>query len=233
MTGSIDKLPVVAEESSSFQKHLFFKLARYIRVIIRCLRLQIFAQATRWKRPSERPKVAVYQNRRVALIYSIVHIVPMSAAITFIALNIATFYCGPVSTTTLTALQFAAKTLEITIQASITAILLSIIRSELLGPTSLPLGSLMAPFHTTRVSYLWSLELWGTITSRDHGGWRRLLLALAMIAAVILTAVVGPSSAVLVIPRPIEYPVRHLLTLLDPVDTILPSKVVLNGSRLP
>lgn len=61
---------------------------------------------------------------------------------------------------------------------------------------------------------------------------QRVNSAVAIIAMVVLAAVVGPSIAVLLVPRPIEYPTGRYLVLLDDEATIFPTAVGLNGSNL-
>ncbi|KAL9113538.1 MAG: hypothetical protein Q9227_002276 [Pyrenula ochraceoflavens] len=51
------------------------------------------------------------------------------------------------------------------------------------------------------------------------------MLGLAIPAVIVLAAVVGPSSAVVMIPRPINYPVKPYLVLLDDAATLFPKKV--------
>lgn len=62
----------------------------------------------------------------------------------------------------------------------------------------------MAPLHETQITYLWSLKFWSTAASfGSHLGWfEKVLLMILVPYLVLLTAVVGPSSALAMVPRP-------------------------------
>lgn len=197
----------------------------YLRLTTRNFHAQAITQSTRWRRPKEERKVAIHRDRRVAILHSLLHVCPATAALVFLIFNIKGRHIGGVSTTTITAMQFAAKALEISMQASLTAILLSLIRHQALSTCTVPLGSFVAPVNTTKISYLWSLELWGPLTSRHLPAWRKIALFSAILVAVLLAAVVGPSSAVLMIPRPIKYHTRDFLVLLDDNATLFPTRI--------
>lgn len=99
------------------------------------------------------------------------------------------------------ALQFAAKLHELTISASLTAVILYYIRHELMTDGGLPFGAIVAGLQFKDVSYLWSMEFWGAV----RANWRRkrdktvLILLIFTCAALALSA--GPSSATLMRPR--------------------------------
>jgi hypothetical protein len=99
-----------------------------------------------------------------------------------------------------TALQFAAKLHELAMQASIVEALLCLVRIQLEG-SFVPLGALSVAIQATQVSYLWSLDFFSVFRSRTLQGWRKAIFVIVMPALVGLTALVGPSSAVLMIPR--------------------------------
>ena len=87
------------------------------------------------------------------------------------------------------------------IQASISAVVFSCIRSELALGTGIPFGLLFSGLQITQISYLWSMEFWGSLRSGLWGTYRRLLLVFLIPLSIILATVCGPSSAVLLIPR--------------------------------
>jgi hypothetical protein len=146
----------------------------------------------------EKPKVAQHCNRKLSVLRALVHLLPTLACIALVALNLRTVLIGSVSTVTLTALQFAAKGLEILIQGSITIVVLAVIRSQLLQPGTFPFGGVLGPYRVTDVSYLWSWDLWGALTARWNHGWCSRAILLLLPASVILTNLVGPSVAILV-----------------------------------
>ena len=204
----------------------------HISPAVRSLRIQVLRQCTKWRNLQEPPKVAQDRSRKVAILHLLSQFVPVSASLVLVVLNLRTTFIGQVEKTALTALQFASKLLEILIQASIAGVLLSAIRTQLLGPDPLPFGSLTAPYRTMDISYLWSLELWGAITSTGaHWQWRMIVLGLIP-AAILLAAVIGPSTAVLMIPRPMYYSGVRQLAMLGSSATVYPRSVDLVDGKL-
>ncbi|KAF2787332.1 hypothetical protein K505DRAFT_190649, partial [Melanomma pulvis-pyrius CBS 109.77] len=147
----------------------------------------------------ESPKVALYHNRGVALLHWLLHIPPLAGAVTLIVINITRYVVSyePRATATL---QFAAKLHEVLMQASIATVLLSYIRARAYQDF-IPFGSLFAPINTPNLAYLWSLEYWSSFTSKTLPISNRLVSGLVITFGILLAAVVGPSSAVAMIPR--------------------------------
>ncbi|EUC26598.1 hypothetical protein COCCADRAFT_113919 [Bipolaris zeicola 26-R-13] len=85
-------------------------------------------------------------------------------------------------------------------QASLAEIVSSIVRSQVMEGY-LPLGALSASTQAMQISYLWSFDLLGAVTSRSFYGRRKALFFCLVPLLILLTALVGPSSAVLMIPR--------------------------------
>lgn len=198
----------------------------------RSLRLQLILQFTRWRNVQEPRKTATYQSRGAALFHVGLHIIPLVAGTILLVLNFGKFFIRSVPSNALTALQFASKLLEIFIQASISTMALAYIRNEVLNARGVPFGGLIAPFRTMDVSSLWSLELWGCLTSSGLDQKRRLIFSVLFPAAVILAALVGPSSAVLMIPRPADTSTFSWLTLLSNSEDLLPRNVTLSDSYM-
>jgi hypothetical protein len=147
----------------------------------------------------ERPKTAMYQSRWVATGHALLHLVPLSSAVVVLILNWSQCFVGP-SFTLFTTLQFVAKFHELLMQASLAEIVLSIVRSQIMEGY-LPLGALSASTQAMHISYLWSLDLLAAATSRSFCGRRKALFVCLVPLLILLTALVGPSSAVLMIPR--------------------------------
>jgi hypothetical protein len=145
----------------------------------------------------------------------LLHLPPLAAGLILMTFNIQGHFIGKISSTTLSTLQFAAKMLEVLMQLSLGTMLLSLVRNATIDGGNLPLGFFIAPARINDLSYLWSLELWGSLTSRFRGNWRTVLLAVAAPAGVVLAAIVGPSGAVLMIPRPVEDYEDKFLMLMD------------------
>ncbi|KAI4134873.1 MAG: hypothetical protein LQ347_001155 [Umbilicaria vellea] len=81
------------------------------------------------------------------------------------------------------------------------AIIFSYVRHEIALGDGLPFGALFSGLQINQVSYLWSMEFWGSF-SADAIPLRRKLAMIALITvSFALASAVGPSSAVLLIPR--------------------------------
>lgn len=167
---------------------------------LRFFKLQILDYLS-WRRASsERRKIAIYKNRPLAILQFMLHVVPLSAAIALIALNWTRYFIA-LEFSSASALQFAAKLHEVLMQASLADIAFAIVRVQLTDG-HLPLGAVMAPIQTTQLSYLWSLELWSAITSNAWKRWYRIMFVTLIPCIIALASLVGPSSAVTMIPRP-------------------------------
>lgn len=184
----------------------------------RLSRLHVSPHVTNWKNLKEAPKVALYGDRRYAILSGLIHVVPLTTAIALIVVNARRTYIGAMSTTTLTAIQFAAKLLETLAQASLAAVSLGLLRHQLLGPGAVPLGGLLGPYRIRDISYLWSLEFWGQLTTNQCSRCRKTLLAFFIPAIVILVALIGPSSAILLIPRRNNYPMGRWLIIFNETE---------------
>lgn len=217
---------------SSIKLKTFAAIACHTHSLARILRLQILPQATNLRKTEEAPKVAIYRNRKVATFHALPHIVPCVISMTLLILNIQGYFIGNVSVATLTAIQFAAKSLEVLIQSSLATIALSIVRHSLIGSEALSFGGLLAPFHTTHVSYLWSLGLWGSLTSNGFRRWRLTCIVSTFPFFIVLAAVVGPSGSVLMIPRLINSQGPSWLALLNDANSLFPSRMDLVKGQL-
>jgi hypothetical protein len=173
-----------------------------VRDCLRHTRLQILGKAfgkfTGWHQ--EPRKIAVYHNRQIAALHCVLHMIPLAGAITLLVLRWTHHWIGfnPPDATTL---QFVAKLHELTMQVSIVEVVLYIIRWQA-TEDFVPLGALSGAVQATQLSYLWSLGVWSLFTSNTFHGrrWQRTGMIIAIPALLISTALVGPSSAVLMIP---------------------------------
>lgn len=136
----------------------------------------------------------------MAALVSLLHIIPLGGATTLLAFYWTTFWIGrePVA---ITALQFVAKLHEILMQASLVDILIYFIRSQVIKGY-IPLGALSGAAQASQLSYLWSLDFVAAYGSRSINVWRRVAFGLAVSTLLVMITIVGPSSAVLMIPRP-------------------------------
>jgi hypothetical protein len=171
---------------------------------MRQLRLQILliriGRPSSLKNPAERRKVAIYRSRRLAILHVLLHLIPLGGAMTLLYLQWSSFYLSFTSPAYSTILQFVAKFHELLMQFSIVEITVCIIRAE--APRNfVPLGALSGIAQATQLSYIWSLDFISLFTSPALYGWRKVLFAIAIPTLIFSTALVGPSSAVLMIPR--------------------------------
>ena len=157
---------------------------------------------------AEPKKIAITQDFWMALLSGSVHFVPIAAAFVLVILNWRGYYIGGElegavgqDDAKFIGLQFAAKLHELTITASLTAVIFSYIRHELVTDSGLPFGAVMAGLQFKEISYLWSMEFWGVV----RANWRRwqdktgLILLIIVCTGLSLSA--GPSSATLMRPR--------------------------------
>jgi len=194
------------------------------RVFLRHLKLQVVPQLTKWNKDAEDSKVVLHKHHGFAILHAIPHLIPLTACVALIVLNFESYFVGDIATSAATAFQFAAKVLELTIQASLATILLSIIRREAIAKV-LPFGAIFAPLRSADVSYLWSLEYWGLATSMRTKRGRKATLAVLIPVFVALGTVVGPSSAVLMLPRLVMHSGDQYLVVLDSNSTLFPQVV--------
>lgn len=176
-----------------------------------------------WKPHREAPKIALHKGRSFAIIYFLSVLIPLVAAIALIVINARTTPLGYVSPSTVSALQFVAKLLDIMMQVTLTTLALHLVRHRLLGPDPLPFGAVLAPYRVADVSYLWSLDLWGSISSPTLQGAYKIFFCITVPLIILLAAVTGPSSAILVIPRRIQYINNEQLVLFNQSSTMFPS----------
>ena len=197
---------------SSRQTPRLFSLhsSRYTRNnFIKALGLEIFF-LIRSER-SELPKPVYNSSLKTAIARSAIHWIPVSVSVVLISINLCHLFLGRQYTGIITSqpfnaflLQVAAKLHEMTIVASLTAVILHVIRRELLHGPGVPLGAIGGGFQFSSLSYLWSPGLWGAFRSKTSK-LSKVRLYSIIILCTLLAAAVGPSAAVLMIPREQEW----------------------------
>ena len=100
--------------------------------------------------------------------------------------------------------QFGAKVHEMTAQASLSAIVFFCVRYEMSLGQGLPFGALFSGLQVSQASYLWSMELWGSLCSNYLAARRRIGMLLVITIVIVLAATIGPLSAILLTSR-LEY----------------------------
>ena len=190
----------------SFAQRIWTKAQDISQIILRSLRLTLITHAfVTIRHPlgrglHERTKTAVDANRAIAILRSLIHVVPVSAALAEIILNWNTYYVGTKEYNQ-ALYQLIAKAHEIMIQASIAAVVFSCIRSEMIDGNGIPFGLLFSGLQVAQVSYLWSREFWGSLFSNDIRRFRKIGIIAVVSMGTLLATASGPSSAVLLIPR--------------------------------
>ena len=149
---------------------------------------------------TELTKIAIRRSRRIALLHALIHVIPVGVAVWEIVLNWNTYYVGP-TIYSLAYYQLGAKAHEMTIQGSLAAILFCYVRCELALGDGLPFGSLFSGLQVSQISYLWSMEFWGSVCSEKLSPYRKARLLTVVVLCVALSAITGPLSAILLIPR--------------------------------
>ena len=154
------------------------------------------------------PRKHVIDDRRwIAWWYCFPHLVPLSIAIVILALNGAGAYWQDVGKPNqnfiIQALQYVARTHELMMNASISAIVIYRLRADLTTSKGVPFGFLGAGFQLNDPTFMFSKEFWGGATSRtrSNGLSRYFPYGFLLVLGFSLTALGGPSSAVLMIPR--------------------------------
>ena len=152
---------------------------------------------------NESTKIAIRKSRKTALLRALIHVVPLGVALWEISFNWNTYYVGS-NVQNQAYYQFGAKIHEMTAQASIATVVFSYVRYELSLGQGLPFGALFSGLQVSQASYLWSTEFWGLLYSPNISFKRKMGMAVIIIIAILLAGTVGPSSAILLIPR-LEY----------------------------
>ncbi|KAL8682702.1 MAG: hypothetical protein Q9186_001298 [Xanthomendoza sp. 1 TL-2023] len=227
-TRSVDK-PLPSAPSATRVQSCF----AYVRATLRSLGLNVIVYVLQHFLGvglDEIPKKAFHRDRVMALVRSLVHVLPFTVAMGEVIINWRGYYIGA-NIDGLSYLQFVAKLHEMAMQSSLAVIVFGYVRHVLFNGDALPIGALLSGLQLTQVSYLWSMELWGVASSKIPLR-RRLALITVIVIAVLLASTVGPSSAILLIPNLSYWSAgsTHIWLNITAVD-LWPSR--LDGSMLP
>ena len=154
---------------------------------------------------TEQTKIAIRKSRTTALLRALIHIIPVTVALWEVVLNWNTYFVG-YNVYNLAYYQFGAKLHEMAIQASLSAVIFSYVRYELVLGDGIPFGALFSGLQISQASYFWSMEFWGTVCSQNIPAKSKLRLLSVVAASIFLAAVTGPSSAILLVPRSNYWP---------------------------
>lgn len=153
--------------------------------------------------PPQVGKTVVQISRLEALKRSWVHAIPLSITLAILLLNLFSKYWRDLGTphqnAILQAFQFAAKFHEIFIGMSLSAIVFHRIRYGLSVSGGVPLGLLPAGYQLSSIEYFTEAGFWSGVLAKPTLRWLPLSALIAWGFA--LSTVVGPSSAILLIPK--------------------------------
>ena len=162
-----------------------------------------------WIAPEE-PKPVLRHSRWIALSRCAIHILPCGVFAFLIFLNFNVTYIGPGFSYTqsngiyLALFQVAAKVLELACVASLTTVVLHVLRHDLMND-GVPLGFVGSGVFFSQANCLWSPEMFaGGLQSIKS--WRLIRLLFVISAAAIIAVLIAPASAVLLQPRPQQVP---------------------------
>jgi hypothetical protein len=163
----------------------------------------------------EQPKAVLTTSFRTALARCSIHLAPVAIQASLLYVNLGGgLYIGPGLDSPakdpifLALFQVAAKILETLCVASLGAVVLGAFRHELIHE-GVPIGLLGSPIWFSNISCFWSAEF---LTSIPHffeswqsmlfwRFWRKLGFFMLLVLVIAISAVIGPSSAVLLLPR--------------------------------
>ncbi|ORY16563.1 hypothetical protein BCR34DRAFT_476003, partial [Clohesyomyces aquaticus] len=166
------------------------------------------------RRPKvELPKQAMRKSRLLVLLALTTHIIPVGGVATLTYLVIRGYYIGGTlagpdasDDLKLSGLQFAAKLHELMMQASLSLVVVSFIRHELVAGNGVPFGAIFGSVQFTTPSYLWSKEFMGTLKARFRSSYVKWSLIILVVIASVLFVTVGPSTAIIMRPRLSNWP---------------------------
>ena len=153
----------------------------------------------------ESPKPVLRRSRWIAISRCAIHIFPCSVFLFLIPLNYQAMYLGPgfsyrqSNGLFLALFQVAAKVLEIVCVASLTTVVLHVLRHELMRD-GVPLGFVGSGLYFSQVTCFWSPEMLAGAL-RCVKSWKRLRLLVVIIVAGCSALLIAPAAAVLLQPR--------------------------------
>ena len=174
---------------------------------------------------TEPTKIAIRKSRTTALLRALIHIIPVGVALWEIVLNWNTYFVG-YAVYEQAYYQLGAKAHEIAIEASLSAVIFSYVRYELMLGDGIPFGALFSGLQVSQASYLWSMEFWGTVCAKNLSTKSKLRLIVVVGASVFLAAIAGPASAILLVPRLDYWPAGSTNIWINVTsDTLWPSRL--------
>ena len=167
------------------------------------------------------PKIPLGRNRARALGHFLLfHAIPLGGAMALIIVNIKTRFYGS-DGKWIAALQFVAKAHELLMQFSVVTVMIAYLQYLLVHSKSVPFGALFSAYQVTQMSYLWSSEFRAAATASGFAGPMKFLFVLFVPFSILLAAGVGPSSAIAMQPRLVNFTVPDWRLALNVTPDIL------------
>lgn len=180
---------------------------------LRAIGLEVVNALFRREKGCEPPKPTLRRSRWIALSRCTVHILPCSVFLFIIPLNYQAMYIGPgfalgqSNSLYLALFQVAAKVLEITCVASLTTVVLHVLRHDLMR-SGVPLGLLGSGIFFSQASCFWSPEMAAGVLhclrglkERDFTHLKKMKLLVIVGVAGFIALLIAPSAAVLLQPQ--------------------------------
>jgi hypothetical protein len=150
---------------------------------------------------TEQPKVAISNSRFRAFWRCLVILSPIPLTVIVLGLCVSNYYCFDLDgranqSPIIDALQFVAKTHEILIAASVSAIVLHRVLYDLAMKDGTSLATLAPAYQLSQSRFMFKWAFWVDIFG--HG---RMSLGILILLAVFLMNIAGPSAAIAVIPK--------------------------------
>ncbi|KAK0252968.1 hypothetical protein LTR35_017047 [Friedmanniomyces endolithicus] len=136
----------------------------------------------------EDPKAVIEKSRGLALSRCAIHILPICVSIVIISISTIHIYLGP-------------KLQELLIVGSTTAVVMHVLRHELISGDGVPFGLLGGGFQFSGLGYFWAPEFWGAILHAPLTFRKKATLAGTLLVAGLIAVAAGPSCAILLVPR--------------------------------
>ncbi|KAK1033101.1 hypothetical protein LTR33_016757, partial [Friedmanniomyces endolithicus] len=118
----------------------------------------------------EDPKAVIEKSRGLALSRCAIHILPICVSIVIISISTINIYLGRTLRGSIASiavnialLQGAAKMQELLIVGSTTAVVMHVLRHELVSGDGVPFGLLGGGFQFSGLGYFWAPEFWGAV----------------------------------------------------------------------
>ncbi|KAL9611914.1 MAG: hypothetical protein Q9167_003467 [Letrouitia subvulpina] len=155
---------------------------------------------------------AIQKTSSLPLLQCLVHCSSVAFTVAVLTLNWRNIYFAdltkPNINSILSAFQFVAKIHEAIVSASLLAIVFYHLRYELCASSGLPLSYLAAPFQLSTLQPILERSFWSALTVKNE--IRRMYwFGISILIATILSALVGPSSAILLLPQLKWWAVKH------------------------